>query len=211
MDKYKKFYGIIITAVIVVLSLYFAITSFISPKFNAVQLKQDELNKKQNDLSTKREDLNRRKERAKVLENSVLSSPKKLFTPNDSDLGNDALFFTMYNDVIEMAKNNSIKIRSIAYEYSPAGDAFVTNGGDKYFVCDVNMTLVSNFVKLGNFVQDIYQYPYYIKINSIEVTPHENDKTILNTKLSLRLYANTSPDVIIDTGSEDVKNQNVKQ
>ena len=40
----------------------------------------------------------------------------------------------------------------------------------------------------------LYQYPYYIKINELEVKPYEKDKKILISNLSLRLYAHTEPD-----------------
>ena len=56
------------------------------------------------------------------------------------------------------------------------------------------MELVSNYVNLGKLIQDLYQYPYYIKINELEVKPYEKDKKILISNLSLRLYAHTEPD-----------------
>ena len=70
---------------------------------------------------------------------------------------------------------------------------FVEQGGN-YFVCDVNLKLVSNYVNLGKLVQDIYQYPYYMKINNIDVYPYPKDKKILLTSMSVRLYAHTAPE-----------------
>ena len=78
--------------------------------------------------------------------------------------------------------------------HSPDYDNFVKFGKDIYFVCDVNMELVSNYVNLGKLIQDIYQYPYYIKINELDVKPYDKDKKILLTSLSLRLYAQTAPE-----------------
>ena len=69
----------------------------------------------------------------------------------------------------------------------------MTAGKDKYFVCDVKMDLISNFVNLGKLIQDIYQYPYFTKIESLSIKPYEKDKKILLTKLTLRLYAHTDP------------------
>ncbi len=79
------------------------------------------------------------------------------------------------------------------YKYNPEGDAFVKFGQDVYFVCDINMELVSNYTNLGKLIQDIVQYPYYIKINRIQVHPYEKDKKILISDVSLRLYAHTAP------------------
>ena len=117
----------------------------------------------------------------------------------ESDLGNDTLFFTLYNDLLEMVHSNSVKIKSIDYTYNPKEDKFVEFGKDIYFVCDVNMELVSNYVNLGKLIQDIYQYPYYIRINELDVTPYEKDKKVLVTNLSLRLYAHTAPDTTADS------------
>ena len=56
------------------------------------------------------------------------------------------------------------------------------------------MEIVSNYINLGKLIQDIYQYPYYIRINSLSVKPYEKDKKILLSNLSLRLYAHTAPE-----------------
>ena len=56
------------------------------------------------------------------------------------------------------------------------------------------MDLVSSYVNLGKLIQDIYQYPYYIRINDIQIKPYNKDKKILLTKMSLRLYARTEPE-----------------
>ena len=135
------------------------------------------------------------------MQDSVLSSQKKIYSPVESKLGNDTLFFTLYSDVIEMVRANTIKIKSIDYKYNPKGDIFVQQKGSMYFVCDVNMEIVSNYVNLGKLIQDLYQYPYYIKINSIEVVPYPQDKKILLSTISLRLYAHTQPDkdIVVDT------------
>ena len=96
-----------------------------------------------------------------------------------------------------MLHANSVKIKSISYTYNPAEDKFVGFGKDVYFVCDVNIDTASDFVSLGKLVQDIYQYPYYIKINKIDIKPYERNKKILLSNISLRLYAHTSPKDIV--------------
>jgi Tfp pilus assembly protein PilO len=93
-----------------------------------------------------------------------------------------------------MIHANSIKVKSIDYTCNPQNDEFVKFGKDVYLVYDVNMELISNYVNLGKFIQDVYQYPYYIKINSLTVEPYAKDKRILISTLSLRLYAHTAPD-----------------
>ena len=131
------------------------------------------------------------KDKLRKLKDSVTTSTKKVFYPVESDLGDDGLFFTLYNDLLDMISANSVKIKSIDYVYNPEEDNFIKHGKGEYFVCNVNLQLVSNYTNLGKLIENIHQYPYYMKINSMEVTPHAKDKKVLFTKLSLTLYAHT--------------------
>lgn len=193
MDKYKRYSGLIILIVVFVVLLGGSY-SVISPKFAELASLQSQVAAKQSEEAELQNKITIVQNKIKKIKDSIGSSQKKIYSPVESDLGNETLFFTLYNDVIEMLHANSVKIRAIDYAYNPNGDSFVKFGKDVYFVCDVNMELISNYVNLGKFIQDIYQYPYYIKINEIEVKPYQKDKKILVTNLSLRLYAHTSPE-----------------
>lgn len=193
MEKYKKYYGVIIFCVALV-ALIALVVYIISPKVTELNSLKNEEAQKQEQVSELQGKLDIVKAKIKKIKNSITSSQKKIYSPIENDLGNETLFFTLYNDVIEMIHANSVKIKSIDYTYNPEADAFVKFGKDVYFVCDVNMELVSNYVNLGKLIQDLYQYPYYIRINELEVKPYEKDKKILISNLSLRLYAHTEPD-----------------
>ena len=192
MEKYKKYYGVMLFVAVAfacVLGGYYLITPQINERANS----ESTLQQKQSILETKQGEKKRVINKLKQLKDSIAGSQKKIYSPVESDLGNDTLFFTLYNDLIEMIHANSVKIKSIDYSYNPASDKFVEFGKDIYFVCDVDLELVSNYVNLGKLVQDIYQYPYYIKINEMDIKPYEKDKTVLVTNMSLRLYAHTAP------------------
>ena len=197
MDKYKRYYGILIFITTVVLLGYGAY-SVIAPKLQQITSVSSQIEKKQVELDTKRNQKLVVESKIKKIKDSITSSQKKIYAPIESDLGNDTLFFTLYNDIIEMLHTNSIKIKSINYNYNPQDDEFVKFGKDIYFVCDINLETVSNYVNLGKLIQDFYQYPYYIKINQLEVKPYAKDKKILISNLSLRLYAHTTPTEDID-------------
>lgn len=193
MDKYKRYYGVIGFAIAVLL-LIFGIYKMIAPQMAEINSLKSQVESKEAELNSLETKLDVVKKKIKRIKDSIITSQKKIYSPVESDLGSDTLFFTLYNDVIEMVHANSVKIKAIDYTYNPEKDAFVKFGKDVYFVCDVNMELVSNYVNLGKLIQDIYQYPYYIKINELEVKPYQKDKKILITNLSLRLYAHTEPD-----------------
>lgn len=198
MDKYKRYYGVMIfvaTALVLALVAY----TQIKPQVEKMYSLKSQIESKENELSGLQKKLTVVKNKIKKIKDSISGSQKKVYAPVESDLGNDTLFFTLYNDLLEMVHSNSVKIKSIDYTYNPKEDKFVEFGKDIYFVCDVNMELVSNYVNLGKLIQDIYQYPYYIRINELDVTPYEKDKKVLVTNLSLRLYAHTAPDTTADS------------
>ena len=192
MDKYKRFYGLGLFVVMVVIAIYGAYT-VIMPKLESITTINEKIEKKQKELDSKSREKKIVENKLKKLKDSLASSQKKIYSPVESDLGDDTLFFTLYNDTLEMIKSNSVKIKKIDYLYNPKDDTFVSAGNGKYFVSDIKLELVSNYTNLGKLIQDIYQYPYYIKICNVNVRPYEKDKKILLTNMSLRLYAHTEP------------------
>lgn len=193
MDKYSRYYGVIVFFVIIVLALFIGYKVVAPAVTNVFDIRQ-KLETKENDYNKKLEQKRNVERRLAQIKSAIATAQKKVYSPVDSDLGNDTLFFTLYKDVIEMIHANSIKIKSMEYAYNPESDSFVKFGNDVYFVCEINMELVSNYTNLGKFIQDVVQYPYYIKINNVSVRPYQKDKKILISDVSLRLYAHTAPE-----------------
>ena len=190
MERYKRFYGIIVFLFIIGASIFGAY-SVVMPKIERIKSLGLEIEKQENILAAKTKEKRIVEEKLKKIQDFLTSSQKKIYSPVESDLGDDTLFFTLYNDTLEMVRSNSVKIKSIDYTYNPKDDPFVIAGGNDYFVSDVKMELISNYVNLGKLIQDIYQYPYFIKIVEVDVKPYSKDKKILLTKMTLRLYAHT--------------------
>jgi len=204
MDKYKRYSGVVVFIILVIMMLIFIGIGCKRCYENYTALKQEQ-ETVQTTLEGKRQEKLRIMQKIARLKKSMITAQKKIYSPIEDKLGDDTLFFTLYSDLIEMVHSNSIKIDSIDYKYNPDGDVFVQQGST-YFVCDVNLKLVSNYVNLGKLIQDIYQYPYYIKINNIDVYPYPKDKKILLTEMSIRLYAHTQPEEAYtseDTSSVD--------
>ena len=197
MDKYSRYYGTIIFIVIVAISFLFGY-KVLSKSINDLSNTKTQLEKKEQEYNLKVEKKKIVERKLEQIRTASKTVQKKLYAPADSDLGNDTLFFTLYNDLIEMIHSNSIKIKSMEYQYNPEDDTFVKFSRDMYFVSEVRMELVSNYTNLGKFIQDLVQYPYFIKIMNVDVKPYAKDKKILVTDISLRLYARTSPEIKID-------------
>lgn len=193
MEKYKRYYGIILFVAVIAILLYIAYT-LIQPSVTELQSIKSQYQKEQRTLKKLQSDLTIVQRKLKQIKDSISGAQKKIYAPLESDLGNDTLFFNLYSDLIEMVHSNSVKIKAINHTPNPETDAFVKFAGAAYFVTDIDMELVSNYTDLGKLLQEIYQYRYYIKINNLEVVPFNKDKKVLLSKLSLRMYAKTEPE-----------------
>jgi len=193
MDKYSRYYGIIIFVIIVALSGFFGYQK-LTQSINDLSNATTKLEQKEKELNKKREEKKVVERKLEQMKTASAGIQKKIYAPADADLGNDTLFFTQYNDLIEMVHSNSIKIKAMEYQYNPESDPFVKFSKDLYFVSEINMELVSNYTNLGKFLQDIVQYPYYIKIMSVDIKPYTKDKKILISNVRIRMYARTMPE-----------------
>lgn len=201
MNDIKRYYGIIIFLLGVILLIYFSF-NFVNTNISAYSESSQKLERMEASLTKIKRDETVVRDKINKLKNMKTTIlVKRIYAPTESALGTDSLFFVLYTDLIEMLRNNSVKIKAIDYKYNPEDDNFVLHGKDAYFVCDIDLKLSSNFVDLGKLIQDIYQYPYYIKIRGIKIVPYEKDRKILLTDLKIRLYSYAEP-------KEDGENNN---
>ncbi len=191
MEKYQKY---IPSAIAVALVLGAVLVSFntIGPLIT----QRTELTEQYESTQAKLKDAEAKlavvNDKLKQLKNTSVDNVKKVYYPTEADIDKDSLFFTLYTDMIDIAKQNNIKIRSIDYKYYPKSDPFVSRGGtENYFVCDLDMKLISNYRNLRSFLEALYQYSYYIKFNKISIVPYQTDKRVLLSDFSIRLYAHT--------------------
>lgn len=167
-----------------VLGLYFII-----PKVNtAVSTYQDVQSKTQTVEATKQQiaELKNKKEQYEK-EERVSTKPvykNELATPDQM-----SSFGVMFEDVIQSAKYNGLKLRSISYDTAPAQDVIQTNMSSEYNVCAISMQLIGNYMQFRSYFQDIYNYPYLINLDKISIKPYEKNKKILIADISVILYS----------------------
>jgi Tfp pilus assembly protein PilO len=114
---------------------------------------------------------------------------KKIYKSDEVGLDMESSFTVLFDDIIEMAKYNGIKIYSIEYIYDPAEDEVVKAATGKYNVCQLNIQMIADYVDMESFFKEIYKYPYLVNIDNIEIVPYEKNKKLLLTKLKLKLYS----------------------
>lgn len=97
----------------------------------------------------------------------------------------------LFEDIIKILKANRLKLISIENKTTGFDDPIVQNAGATYNTCMVDMQILGTYSNFQKFLSYLYEYPYLIKIASINVIPYDKEKTTLIIKLSLVLYSET--------------------
>lgn len=185
MQRYSK--SILIAVAVLILTVFL---------FTKAQPKVAELYSVEKNLSTKTTesaDLERQLETLKTeatkKEMSMSTALKKIYKPEVPGVDAEASFTLMFDDLIEMAKYNGVKIYSVEYVYNPETDEFVVGAKDKFNVCQLNMQVIGDYSDLETFFQEIYRYPYLVNFDKIELVPYEKNKAIIIGKIQIKLYS----------------------
>lgn len=184
MQRYKE--AILYTIFIIIAFVYSLVR--IRPEIvNIIGIEKDIYSK-----TGESADLDRKLDSLKASEMEKITSSKQLksiYKPAEAGLDAEDSFTIIFDDLIEMAKYNGIKIYSIEYVYNPPEDEFVKGAPTKYNVCQLSMQVIADYSDLESFLKEIYKYPYLININKIELVPYAKNKKILMTNLQLKLYS----------------------
>lgn len=137
------------------------------------------------DLQKKLENL-----KASALQAETTSTQTKgIYKPSDTGLDTESSFTVPFNDIVEMAKYNGIKIYSIEYVYNPQDDEFVKGAGSSYNVCQLKMEVIADYADLESFLRELYKYPYLVNLEKIELTPYSRNKKMIISNLQIKLYS----------------------
>lgn len=114
---------------------------------------------------------------------------KDIYKPSEAGEDTETSFTVIFDDIINMAKYNGVKIYSIEYAYDPADDPFVSGAPDKFNACQLTMDLVADYSDLEGFLKEIYKYPYLVNFNSLRIIPYQKNKKLLLVEVALTLYS----------------------
>ena len=88
-----------------------------------------------------------------------------------------------------LLRSNSIKARSVAYEYDPKDDNFVKNAADSYNVAKLKIEMVGTYKNFEGLLKEMFKHEHFLDIDSFEIVPYEKNKRILLINMQLKLYA----------------------
>lgn len=136
-------------------------------------------------LKAKAESVQASKEQMK--KNSEILKP--FFKPEFQSSDSIAAFGGMFEDIVDYVRINQLLLRSIKYNINPAQDQIFANFANKYNVCEIQLYLVGTYPQLKKFIDEVFDYPYFLSISSIEINPYESNKKYLLARISINLYS----------------------
>ncbi len=122
-------------------------------------------------------------------EQEVKVSTKPVYQNDIATIDPMSSYGVMFEDVIQSAKYNGLKLKSISYNTNPTNDVVFKNISSEYNVCSISMQLIGNYMQFRSYFQDIYNYPYLINLDTINIKPYENNKRILISDITITLYS----------------------
>lgn len=185
MLKYKE---AILYIFFLLIGFIFAITK-IQPEIVSIFLVEKNITDQSSKLLKAEQELETLK-KARLEKLTLTGQTKNIYKPEIPGLDVEVASTVLFDDVIDMAKYNGIKIYSIEYVYNPPEDEFVKGAPDKYNVCQLNMSIIADYQDLESFLKELYKYPYFVNFDKIELTPYPKNKKILMSTLQIRLYSN---------------------
>lgn len=202
MDKYtiylKKFQialGIFALSLIVFIFL----VSKVIPEVQKISQIQNDYKAQSSALADSERKLQDLKDAAKRKEAENENIQKIFFKPISEGLDTEAAISDEFGEILQIVRENKIKMRSVKYDYDPQDDNFVKNAGNRYQVCRVTAEMIASYSNFANFLRELYKHEHFLEISKIEIAPYEKNKRILLISLQIKLYAQRDPSTVVET------------
>lgn len=202
MDKYtiymKKFQialGIFALSLIVFIFL----VSKVVPEAQRISQIQTDYKAQSSALADSERKLQDLKDAAKRKEAENENIQKIFFKPISEGLDTEAAISDEFGEILQIVRENKIKMRSVKYDYDPQDDNFVKNAGNRYQVCRVTAEMIASYSNFANFLRELYKHEHFLEISKIEIAPYEKNKRILLISLQIKLYAQRDPSTVVET------------
>ena len=166
---------------------------------------------KQNQLSNVESELqNAKNKKAEQEELDANGIESRAFYKDIQNTGNSPadILAGEVQEINDLLEYYNIKLYRINYSYDPEDDEFIKAQKDSYSVCKMDMELFSSYMKFQSFLKDLYKHEHFIDVQSIEISPYKKDRSILNIKMTLGLYADKSNSPNNDMGGSSNSNSN---
>ena len=183
----KLKYSVLILIVGLIGAIY-GIVMKIIPTYQAIDALSKSYTTQTGVLSDKQRELQELQAAVKKQED-MSGIEKEVFVSSDAGLDSEGVIASEFSEILELIRANTIKTRSIEYEYDPKDDKFVQGAGDKFNVAKLSMEMIATYKNFENFLKELYKHEHFLDISKIEIEPYEKDKSILLINFEVTLYA----------------------
>lgn len=114
---------------------------------------------------------------------------KDVYVPAERGLPPEDVLAGEFAEILEIARANTIKMRSIDFEYNPSSDKFVDKARDKFNVALLKMSMIGTYKNFENFLRDLYKHEHFLDISTVKLEPYVKDKSILLIDFNMKMYA----------------------
>lgn len=184
MNENQKIMCIVLILLAVAVGLYLIVPNA-QKSYETYKQIQEKTQKVQNTQA----EIDKLKSAKEAYDKEEKAQTKPVYKSDLATMDQMATFGIMFEDVIQSAKYNGLRLRSISYNTNPAGDVVKANVGDLYNVCEVKMQLIGSYSQFKSYFQDIYNYPYLINLDKISIFPYAADPKVLIADVSVMLYS----------------------
>ncbi len=191
MDKEKLMLfkeSFMILGVMVFVVFYLLFTKMI-PSIQAVSESSSQYKTQSATLGEKERILDTKKQAAIQAADSNIGSSKDMYKPMESGLDAESIVAGQFDDILRLLQANSIKTRSVKYDYNSPDDTFVKGASNILSACTLSMQMVATYKNFESFLKDLYKHEHFLDIAKIEIIPYSKNKTLLLVNFTLKLYA----------------------
>lgn len=213
INKFKIALGILVAAIIIVVFLISKAFPELK-KINEAQSSYKSTSASLVDAERKLENLKISKAKAAENDNNLM---KAFFKPINGGSDTESAISDEFGEILQIMRENKIKIRSFKYVYDPEDDNFVVNAASKYHVCKVTADIIATYSQFESFLRELFKHEHFLEISSIEIIPYKKNKRILLINMQYKLYAQRDPSSIVETpkteeasSKKDSKNSKAK-
>lgn len=181
--------NIVILGVVIVVIFVFLISRIIPTVMTTLNT-QNEYKTAQSTLEDKERLLEDLKAKAEQQAKESADEPiKPFFKPIEKGLDTESVIANEFGEILMLLRSNSVKARSVSYEYDPADDNFVKNATDQYSVAKLNIEMIGTYKNFEGLLKEMFKHEHFLDIGSFEIVPYEKNKRILLISMKLKLYA----------------------
>ncbi len=128
-------------------------------------------------------------EEAAKRKNDISGVAKEMFSSSEGGLDTETLIAQEFTEVLQLVRANSIKTRSVKYDYDPADDNFIKGAPGQFSACLLSLEMVATYKDFENFLRELYKHEHFLDISKVEMVPYQKNKSILLISFQMKLYA----------------------